>query len=141
MSLLSFELGPLHWFHMFLRAQALFNAVKKQYKLHSYLLQLALPDPSPDPVPIPIPLPQLPPPSLTMSPAMNASPRQKSNDLALDGPNSIRMNEADIKNTAQFVREFLLMSLLPWMERQVVEWNENVMVNPAETVVCAHRVL
>lgn len=38
----------------------------------------------------------------------------------------IRMCEIDIQETARFVREFVTMSLIPWMEKCVVEWNENV---------------
>jgi hypothetical protein len=36
------------------------------------------------------------------------------------------MSETDIQQTARFTREFLVMSLVPWMEKCVVEWNENV---------------
>lgn len=36
------------------------------------------------------------------------------------------MGEADIKSTAQFVREYVTMGLIPWMEKAVVDWNENV---------------
>jgi hypothetical protein len=35
------------------------------------------------------------------------------------------MSDKDIQQTARFTREFLLMSLIPWMEKCVVEWNEN----------------
>jgi trafficking protein particle complex subunit 8 len=43
-----------------------------------------------------------------------------------DTENTLRMNEQDIQNTAKFVREFVTMSLIPWMEKCVVDWNENV---------------
>lgn len=36
------------------------------------------------------------------------------------------MEDPDIQQTARFTREFLVMSLIPWMEKCVVEWNENV---------------
>ena len=36
------------------------------------------------------------------------------------------MEEKDIQQTARFTREFLVMSLIPWMEKCVVDWNENV---------------
>ncbi len=36
------------------------------------------------------------------------------------------MCEADVKETARFVREFVTMSLIPWMEKCVVDWNEVV---------------
>ncbi|KAL1737123.1 ER-golgi trafficking TRAPP I complex 85 kDa subunit-domain-containing protein [Schizophyllum commune] len=84
-------------------AQALYNAVKKQYGLHSYLLSLTFPSPPPDPVPVPALMPRLPPPPLS----------------------SLRLCEADIQTTARFTREFVVMSLIPWMEQRVMEWNEN----------------
>jgi tRNA A37 threonylcarbamoyltransferase TsaD len=40
--------------------------------------------------------------------------------------NTLRMNEEDIQQTAKFVREFVSMSLVPWMEKCVADWNENV---------------
>ena len=39
---------------------------------------------------------------------------------------SLRLCEADIQTTARFTREFVVMSLIPWMEQRVMEWNENV---------------
>jgi len=36
------------------------------------------------------------------------------------------MSEEDIQQTAKFVREFVSMSLVPWMEKCVADWNENV---------------
>ena len=100
------------------RANALFNAVKKQYGLHTHLLRLTLPSPSPAPVPVPALLPRLPPISLQDG-ASKPGDSQASNS-------SIRMCEADIQETARFVREFVTMSLLPWMEKCVVDWNEAV---------------
>lgn len=38
----------------------------------------------------------------------------------------MHMCQADIQETARFVREFLTMSLVPWMEKCVVDWNEAV---------------
>ncbi|KAI0068320.1 hypothetical protein BV25DRAFT_1793504 [Artomyces pyxidatus] len=110
-------------------AGALFNAVKKQYGLQSFLLPLELPSPAPPPVPVPMTPPRLPPvPTGTdtpdpskgpLSPGLNAGP-----GLAM-GLNTLRFNEHDIQQTARFVREFVAMSLVPWMEKCVVEWNEN----------------
>ena len=40
--------------------------------------------------------------------------------------NTLRMNDEDIQQTAKFVREFVSMSLVPWMEKCVADWNENV---------------
>ena len=39
-------------------------------------------------------------------------------------PNTLRMSEQDIQRLARFAREFVVMSLVPWMEKCVVEWNE-----------------
>ncbi|GLB36017.1 putative ER-Golgi trafficking TRAPP I complex 85 kDa subunit [Lyophyllum shimeji] len=109
-------------------AGALFNAVKKQFGLHSYLLPLALPTPPPPPVPVPAPIPRLSPPPPSESP----SPRPPVPTPAIagfpaepSGLHTLRMAEKDIQQTARFAREFLVMSLLPWMEKCAVEWNEN----------------
>ena len=40
------------------------------------------------------------------------------------------MAEGDIQQTARFAREFVVMSLVPWMEKCVLEWNENVSTYP-----------
>ncbi|KAF9462100.1 ER-golgi trafficking TRAPP I complex 85 kDa subunit-domain-containing protein [Collybia nuda] len=105
-------------------AGALFNAVKKQFGLHSYLLPLALPQPPPSAVPVPALMPRLPPhPSLKSSSSTSmASPDLPTHPNSL---NTLRMAEIDIQQTARFTREFVVMSLLPWMEKCVVEWNEN----------------
>ncbi|KZT30693.1 hypothetical protein NEOLEDRAFT_1126297 [Neolentinus lepideus HHB14362 ss-1] len=39
--------------------------------------------------------------------------------------NSLRMHEKDIQMMARFVREFLLMSVIPFMEKCTIEWNES----------------
>ncbi|KAK0478294.1 ER-golgi trafficking TRAPP I complex 85 kDa subunit-domain-containing protein [Armillaria novae-zelandiae] len=108
-------------------AGALFNAVKKQFGLHSYLLPLALPDPPPPPVPVPALVPRVPPLSSTDSVqpgpvGTNGDADCSNTDVTL---NTLRLGETDIQRTARFTREFLVMSLLPWMEKCVVEWNEN----------------
>ncbi|KAG6911541.1 hypothetical protein DXG01_011843 [Tephrocybe rancida] len=109
-------------------AGALFNAVKKQHGLHSYLLPLALPTPPPPPVPVPALPPRLPPspsqdflnpPPIPPTPLSPGFPGADANGL-----HTIRMSEKDIQQTARFAREFLVMSLLPWMEKCVVDWNE-----------------
>ncbi|KAG1716011.1 hypothetical protein ID866_1176 [Astraeus odoratus] len=38
--------------------------------------------------------------------------------------NTLRMSEQDLQQTARFTREFVVMNLVPWMERCVIEWNE-----------------
>lgn len=38
----------------------------------------------------------------------------------------LRMADVDIRQVGRFTREFVTMSLVPWMEKCVVEWNENV---------------
>ena len=45
---------------------------------------------------------------------------------AVEPQNLLRMGEADIKATAQFVREYVTTGLIPWMEKAVVDLNENV---------------
>ena len=100
------------------RAGALFNAVKKQFGLHSYLLSLSLPKPPPKPVPVPALIPRLPSPPSSDSPSDNVNSPTTLNTLS--------MEEKDIQQTARFTREFLVMSLIPWMEKCVVDWNENV---------------
>ena len=116
------------------RANALFNAVKKQYGLHSYLLSLDLPTPPPAPIPVPALLPRLPPPSVLESPQLRRrqpppTPVTPNNPGGLTSPhvlNTLQMMEKDIQSTARFAREFVVMSLIPWMEKCVVEWNESV---------------
>ncbi|TFK30788.1 hypothetical protein FA15DRAFT_662838 [Coprinopsis marcescibilis] len=115
-------------------AGALFNAVKKQYGLHAFMLPLNLPSPPPPPVPVPALMPRLPPPPgpespfnrrqsnvVPPTPATANIPGIPSNPYAL---NTVRLEEKDIQATARFTREFVVMSLIPWMEKCVVEWNE-----------------
>jgi hypothetical protein len=107
------------------RAGALFNAVKKQYGLHSYLLSVKLPKPSPDPVPVPAALPQLPDIRLENSDSMVES-------ASVEEINTLKLCKQDIQQIARFTREFLVMSLLPWMEKCVLDWSETV---------CSHTLL
>ena len=125
--LLSCSLFNLHNVY---RAGALFNAVKKQFGLHSYLLSLNLPKPPPKPIPVPALMPRLPSPPLPDSPPQNPMtpvtatiPTTSAQPTTL---NTLSMEEKDIQQTARFTREFLVMSLVPWMEKCVVDWNENV---------------
>ncbi|KAF4623241.1 hypothetical protein D9613_002112 [Agrocybe pediades] len=105
-------------------AGALHNAVKKQYGLHCYLLELDLPKVPPAPIPVPAMLPRLPVPSLPVSPQKKGSnASENTGDDTI--PNSLRLGEKDVQHTAKFTREFLVMSLIPWMEKCVLEWNEN----------------
>ncbi|KAH9937068.1 ER-golgi trafficking TRAPP I complex 85 kDa subunit-domain-containing protein [Fomitopsis serialis] len=145
-------------------AEALYNAVKKQYGLNSYLLPLSLPtDPLPAPVPVPALLPHLPPPpppssafdTPPLAPAptpagliapgtprglMSPMPRSpgpsvlapgqrdtSSQGLSQTSPTgyALRLSEADIQQTGKFVREFVVTSLIVWMEKCVIDWNEN----------------
>jgi hypothetical protein len=61
----------------------------------------------------------------TPDPSTTAS-KSRSTPGAAYEPNTLRMNEQDIQQTAKFVREFVSMSLVPWMEKCVADWNENV---------------
>ncbi|KAK7064334.1 ER-golgi trafficking TRAPP I complex 85 kDa subunit-domain-containing protein [Favolaschia claudopus] len=112
-------------------AGALYNAVKKQFGLNSYLLPLTLPSPPPPPVPVPALIPRLPPPPSSDSPEPSAlgMPPPTPNTPAPGALNTLRMSDKDIQQTARFTREFLVMSLIPWMEKCVVEWNENFSSN------------
>lgn len=106
-------------------AGALFNAVKKQFGLHSYLLPLVLPTPLPTPIPVPALSPQLPPPPPPDSSNFYHSTPPSPEVLPPHGVNTLKMAENDIQQTARFAREFLVMSLIPWMEKCVMEWNEH----------------
>ncbi|KAG2075048.1 hypothetical protein BDR04DRAFT_1006461 [Suillus decipiens] len=103
-------------------AGALFNAVKKQYGLHTYLLSLELPFPPPPPVSIPALVPRLPP--LTISNGSTDAVRPDPKVTQTIPLNTLRMSEQDIQQTARFAREFVTMNLVPWMEKCVIEWNE-----------------
>jgi hypothetical protein len=100
------------------RCTALYNAVKKQHGLHVHILNLSL-ERGPTPIPI-IPMP----PQLPLAP----SPSQTSAHTLYEVPDTseLWMSEADAQATGKFVREFLTQSLLPWMEKSVLEWNEAV---------------
>lgn len=103
-------------------AGALFNAVRKQYGLHTYLLSLELPSPPPPPVSIPALVPRLPPPTISNGSADTVRPDLKTTQTV--PLNTLRMSEQDIQQTARFAREFVTMNLVPWMEKCVIEWNE-----------------
>lgn len=76
--------------------------------------------PPPPSVPVPIPLPRL--------PAVPTSEGSGSQSLPKDESltNSVQLCEGDIKELARFVREFVTMGLVPWMEKCVTDWNEAV---------------
>ncbi|KAF9015517.1 ER-golgi trafficking TRAPP I complex 85 kDa subunit-domain-containing protein [Cyathus striatus] len=107
---------------------ALLNAVKKQFGLHTYLLPLNLPSPPPSPVPVPALLPRLPPPPPPDSSTTYTSTEPPESPNRPGTPvsvlNTLCMEEGDIQQTARFTREFVIMSLVPWMEKCVLEWNE-----------------
>ncbi|KXN83896.1 hypothetical protein AN958_00976 [Leucoagaricus sp. SymC.cos] len=116
-------------------ATALFNAVKKQFGIDVYLLVLTLPSPPPPHVPVPPPLPRLPRPNVPDSPPTmrngGANGTVGSEPLS---PNSLRLIQGDIQQTSKFVREFVVGCLIPWMEKNVLEWSEaeaTVLNNPA----------
>ena len=119
------------------RAGALFNAVKKQYGLHSYLLPLNLPATPPPPVPVPALVPRLPPqpsPDASVAKPLNPDLNEPTSPTFPTVLNTLRMEENDIKHTARFTREFLVMSLVPWMEKCVLDWNETVRYLPRKTL-------
>ncbi len=125
------------------RAESLINAIKKQYGLHSYLLPLTLPtSPPPHPVPVPAPVRRLPPISSMVNSPMPPTQTPNSLPVTTPSPNSgeepeqsqsqpedgstLLLAESDIQQIGRFVREFTTMSLLPWMEKCVIDWNEIV---------------
>lgn len=114
------------------RANALFNAVKKQYGLNTAFIRLTLPSPPPPPVSIPAPPPRLSNSIQQDSSASNheytaMSTPQDARENGIGEPGGlIRMCDSDIQATAQFVRDFITMGLIPWMEKCVVDWNEAV---------------
>jgi len=100
--------------------ESLFNAVKKQYA-NSHLLKLTLPSPPPPGVPSPALPPQLPNNPETSGP--DAPQPRAQTELF-----TIKMIETDLASTAKFVRELAVESLIPWMGKCVLEWNEAVSV-------------
>ena len=113
------------------RANALFNAVKKQFGIDVYLLPLSLLSPPPPPVPVPLPMPRLPRPNIPDSPLMTRSSRDAStngNVNMSDPPplNSLCLVQNDIQQTSRFVRVFVVGCLIPWIEKNVLEWSESV---------------
>ncbi|KZS95953.1 hypothetical protein SISNIDRAFT_451603 [Sistotremastrum niveocremeum HHB9708] len=92
---------------------ALFNAVKKQYGVHTHLMNLEL---SGDALPTPIA-----PPNLSIPPPISANQKPVPE---LPRVNVLRLSQHDLTEVGRFVRELVIMSLLPWMEHCVVHWNE-----------------
>ncbi|KAG8754517.1 hypothetical protein FRC12_011166 [Ceratobasidium sp. 428] len=102
-------------------SQALLNAVRKQYGAHVHLMPWSL-STSPATQPFIPALPSLPPPPNAL---LDTPSRQQLDDLVeATVHDPIHMAEEDLQSTNRFVREFVTQSLIPWMERNVVEWNE-----------------
>lgn len=104
------------------RCTALVNAAKKQYGLHIHLLNLTLARPEG-----PTPLFPLPPRVLPAAAHMAEEFEVRELPLAPE----------DVAQVGRFVREFVVMSLIPWMERCVLDWNEVVRVQRCPTLPCA----
>ncbi|QRV90829.1 ER-Golgi trafficking TRAPP I complex 85 kDa subunit [Ceratobasidium sp. AG-Ba] len=125
-------------------SQALLNAVRKQHGAHVHLMPWSLAAPSATRNFIPA-LPSLPPPPNTL---LDTPARQNLDDLTEAGGRTIHMAEEDLQSTNRFVREFVTQSLIPWMERNVVEWNEAVSTHSISAtiilnlvIVCCHTSL
>ncbi|KAG8747243.1 hypothetical protein FRC10_001859 [Ceratobasidium sp. 414] len=102
-------------------SQALLNAARKQYGVHAHLVPWSLSAPSITQPFIPA-LPSLPP---SPNALLDTPSRQQLDDLTeVAGHDAVPMSEEDRQSTNRFVREFVTQSLIPWMERNVVEWNE-----------------
>ncbi|CAE6378800.1 unnamed protein product [Rhizoctonia solani] len=103
------------------QSQALLNAVKKQHGAHAHLMCWSLSGSSNTNPFIPRP-PQLPPPpnSVTETPG-----DPQFDNLAKEVEiGSTVLSDDDLQSISRFVREFATQSLIPWMERNVIEWNE-----------------
>jgi trafficking protein particle complex subunit 8 len=125
-----YYISDLNFRKPFTRANALLNAVKREYGVHCHLLPLDLPtSPPPPTISVPPRLPRLPATDLDDRPLASLTPLLNNPEVA-DGVREIRMDENDIKETGKFVREFAVQSLIPWMERNVLEWNEAVGQQP-----------
>ncbi|KAG8734014.1 hypothetical protein FRC11_013500 [Ceratobasidium sp. 423] len=102
-------------------SQALLNAVKKQHGAHAHLMCWSLSGSSTSNPFIPPP-PQLPPPPNGVTETPNNHPLEDLTEGPVD--DSTALGDDDLQNINRFVREFVTQSLIPWMERNVVEWNE-----------------
>jgi hypothetical protein len=114
------------------RARALTNALARTHGGAVHLLRLALPAaPLPPPVRVPAVPPRLPPierdapDGATLVDGVPAPAQDEDGDAL----SAVRLAEADIQETARFVREFAVQHLIPWMEKSVAEWNENVCIS------------
>ena len=68
-------------------------------------------------------MPRMPgPPPLTNKPVENGTAELSSDFTG----STLSLTQEDIQQIGRFVREFVTMSLIPWMEKCVVEWNESV---------------
>ena len=56
-----------------------------------------------------------------------------------NAPGQLYLSEPDIQQTGRFVREFAVMSLLPWMEKCVIDWNEVVSIDIAYSLTQVHN--
>lgn len=59
----------------------------------------------------------------TPRPTSRAGP---SDPVRVSGPRLLSLSEGDIQAIGRFTREFVVMSLVPWMEKCVLDWNESV---------------
>lgn len=101
------------------------NATKKQYGLHCHLLSLNLSNPQTPRQLRPSP-PELP--SL-LTPSVNSERGgvlPQTNGVNGTSLEVLNLSDEDTVNSTRFIREFVTQSLVPWMERCVMEWNETV---------------
>lgn len=98
--------------------------MKKQFGIDVYWLSLALPSPPPTPVPVPLLLPRLPRVSLVDGESMTQN--ENVNGSEPHHVNVLRMVPEDIQQTSKFAREFVVGCLIPWMEKNVLDWSEAV---------------
>lgn len=111
------------------------NATKKQYGLHCHLLTFNLAKPATPKQLKPLPA-QVPPlSSFPVSPEKKPQPPLPPmlNGAGVNGGagtlDVLSLSDEDTVSASRFMREFVTQSLVPWMERMVLEWNEVVSIS------------
>jgi ER-Golgi trafficking TRAPP I complex 85 kDa subunit len=75
-------------------------------------------------------IPILPMPPRLPPPVEHSHANGKNGTVEIPDVDELLMTEADAQAVGKFVREFVTTALLPWMERNTIDWNENVRSYP-----------
>ncbi len=59
------------------------------------------------------------------------TPQRPPQSSGIPRTDALALSDNDIQQFSRFVREFVVMSVVPWMEKCVMEWNESVSTNIA----------